>query len=159
MARPSQLLRGPDGREHRVEVTADGVVVDGAAVPAAPHGDGRVRLGGGPARTAWTAAAGDHRWVFLDGDVFVFAVERPEERRRRASISQGSLTAPMPATVRQIVATPGATVQQGDLLLVLEAMKMELPVRAPADGKVARVKCREGELVQAGQELIELEPS
>ena len=64
----------------------------------------------------------------------------------------------MPATVRQVVVSPGARVQQGDVLLVLEAMKMELPVRAPGDGTVAAVNCREGELVQAGQELIELEP-
>ena len=53
---------------------------------------------------------------------------------------------------------PGTRVQHGDVLLVLEAMKMELPVRAPGDGTVAAVKCRPGELVQAGQELIELEP-
>ena len=64
----------------------------------------------------------------------------------------------MPATVRQVVVSPGARVQQGDVLLVLEAMKMELPIRAPGDGTVAAVKCRQGELVQAGQELIELEP-
>jgi biotin carboxyl carrier protein len=43
-------------------------------------------------------------------------------------------------------------------LIVLEAMKMELPVRAPADGTIARVNCREGELVQPGQELAELAP-
>jgi biotin carboxyl carrier protein len=44
------------------------------------------------------------------------------------------------------------------VLIVLEAMKMELPVRAPTDGTIARVNCREGELVQPGQELAELQP-
>jgi biotin carboxyl carrier protein len=49
-------------------------------------------------------------------------------------------------------------VRRGDVLMVLEAMKMELPVRAPADGTVARVNCREGELVQPGEALAELQP-
>jgi biotin carboxyl carrier protein len=48
-------------------------------------------------------------------------------------------------------------VKKGDTLLVLEAMKMELPVRAPGDGTVTAVSCREGELVQAGVVLVELE--
>ena len=63
----------------------------------------------------------------------------------------------MPATVRRILVEPGASVAKGDTLLVLEAMKMELPVRAPADGIVASVSCREGDLVQAGVTLVELE--
>jgi biotin carboxyl carrier protein len=64
----------------------------------------------------------------------------------------------MPATVRRIEVKPGQAVRRGDVLIVLEAMKMELPVRAPADGTIARVNCREGELVQPGQELAELQP-
>jgi pyruvate carboxylase subunit B len=63
----------------------------------------------------------------------------------------------MPATVRRINVEPGATVKKGDTLLVLEAMKMELPVRAPVDGTVTSVSCREGDLVQAGVVLVELE--
>jgi 3-methylcrotonyl-CoA carboxylase alpha subunit len=42
-------------------------------------------------------------------------------------------------------------------MVILEAMKMELPVRAMADATVTAVNCREGDLVQAGQELVELE--
>ena len=64
----------------------------------------------------------------------------------------------MPATVRRIEVKPGQAVRRGDVLIVLEAMKMELPVRATADGTVARLNCREGELVQPGQELAELQP-
>ena len=155
----SLRLRDSNGKEHRAEPTAGGVTVDGTHVDVEAQANGAVRVGSGSARLAWTAASGDTRWVFLDGEVFVFESGQPAARRRRASVSQGSLTAPMPATVRKVATTPGAKVKQGDVLLVLEAMKMELPVRAPGDGTVARVKCREGELVQAGQELIELEES
>lgn len=64
--------------------------------------------------------------------------------------------APMPATVIRVHATVGQNVTRGDTLLVLEAMKMELPVRAPADGAVTAVNCAEGDLVQPGVPLIEL---
>jgi 3-methylcrotonyl-CoA carboxylase alpha subunit len=63
----------------------------------------------------------------------------------------------MPATVRRINVAAGAQVSKGDTLLVLEAMKMELPVRAPHDGVVTAVSCKEGDLVQAGVPLLELE--
>ena len=100
-------------------------------------------------------AEGGRAWVFHDGVTYEIAEPRPT--RARATASGESLTAPMPATVVQVKVEAGDTVRRGDTLIVLEAMKMELPVRAPADGTVARVNCREGELVQPGQELAELQ--
>jgi biotin carboxyl carrier protein len=47
--------------------------------------------------------------------------------------------------------------KKGDTLVVAEAMKMELPIRALADGTVTAVSCREGELVEGGQTLVTLE--
>jgi acetyl/propionyl-CoA carboxylase alpha subunit len=158
MSDPHVLLRDAAGRVYRVQATADGVSVDEALVRAEAQPDGSVLLRGGTTRLAWSAVAGDVVWVFVDGNVFTFETERPTGRRRRAALSHGSLSAPMPATVRHVAVEPGARVRHGDVLVVLEAMKMELPVRAPGDGTVLTVKCREGELVQAGQELIELEP-
>jgi biotin carboxyl carrier protein len=51
----------------------------------------------------------------------------------------------------------GSHVRKGDTLLILEAMKMELPIRATADGVVRSVECEPGQLVQPGTVLIELE--
>jgi len=62
----------------------------------------------------------------------------------------------MPATVIKIAVTAGQAVRQGETLVVLEAMKMELPIRAPADAVVRAVNCREGELVQPERTLVEL---
>jgi len=56
----------------------------------------------------------------------------------------------MPATVIRINTPAGTVVKRGETLLVLEAMKMELPIRATEDGTVKTVNCRIGELVQAG---------
>ena len=64
---------------------------------------------------------------------------------------------PMPATVRKVLVGAGDTVRKNDVLIVLEAMKMELPVKATADGRVGKVCCREGDLVQPGVPLIELD--
>jgi biotin carboxyl carrier protein len=65
----------------------------------------------------------------------------------------------MPATVVRVDAAPGDRVRKGDSLIILEAMKMELPVRAPADGIVTAIHCKAGDLVKAGAPLVELEAS
>lgn len=61
----------------------------------------------------------------------------------------------MPATVLRIQTKPGAVVKKGDTLLVLEAMKMEMPLRSPQDGTIAAVHCSEGQLVQPDVSLVE----
>jgi biotin carboxyl carrier protein len=68
----------------------------------------------------------------------------------------GALGAPMPGTVIAVAVAVGQQVQAGDLLLTLEAMKMELPIRAPRDGVVSAIRCAPGDLVQPGPPLVEL---
>ena len=80
-----------------------------------------------------------------------------QRRRRAGSDGHQVLTAPMPATVLKIGVGAGDAVRKGDVIVLLEAMKMELPVRAMADGVVAAVHCREGELVQADALLVEMQ--
>jgi 3-methylcrotonyl-CoA carboxylase alpha subunit len=69
------------------------------------------------------------------------------------------IVAPMPGTVTRILAEPGADLQRGAPLIVLEAMKMEHTLRAPADGRLQALKCAVGDVVQEGAELAEFEPS
>jgi len=69
-----------------------------------------------------------------------------------------ALCTPMPATVSAILVEPGQVVHAGDTLLRLEAMKMELAIRAPAEGRVKTVDCRVGDLVQPGRPLVGLDP-
>lgn len=129
-------------RAYRVELNDGSVLVDGVAIEVPHH--------------AVAVASGDSRWVFMDGEVWELDVQSPG-RKRKGPTHQGALTAPMPATVRKIAVAPGATVKKGDTLVVLEAMKMELPVRALSDGVVTSISCREGELVQPGVPLVEME--
>ncbi len=104
----------------------------------------------------FVVAAGDTTGVFQDG--FVYEVLAPAGARRRGAHPVGSLTAPMPATVIEIKVAAGDLVTHGDILVVLEAMKMELPVRAPGDGRVTAIHCRPGDLVQPDTSLLDLAP-
>jgi biotin carboxyl carrier protein len=65
--------------------------------------------------------------------------------------------AEMVANVWKVVATEGAEVSDGDTLVILESMKMEIPVTASAGGRVTKIHAREGDNVQEGQPLIEVE--
>jgi biotin carboxyl carrier protein len=107
----------------------------------------------------YAAGSASDTWVFWNGRVFrgdfVDAADRPRRGARAAGPQQ--LTAPMPATVIDVLVRAGDSVKKGDTIVLLEAMKMELPIRAPADGKVTTVHCRAGELVQPDTTLIELE--
>jgi acetyl/propionyl-CoA carboxylase alpha subunit len=70
---------------------------------------------------------------------------------------QSALTAPMPGTVIQVLVRPGDRVESRQPLLVLEAMKMETPLLSPYEAVVRSVHVSEGERVEGGALLIELE--
>ncbi|MGF1607919.1 MAG: acetyl/propionyl/methylcrotonyl-CoA carboxylase subunit alpha [Kiloniellales bacterium] len=71
----------------------------------------------------------------------------------------GRLTAPMPGKVVQVLTAPGRNVARGERLMILEAMKMEHAISAPADGTVAAVHYDVGDLVEEGSELITFDGS
>jgi acetyl-CoA carboxylase biotin carboxylase subunit len=98
------------------------------------------------------------RWFVhtLDGDVTLAELPRFAEARKDAV--SGGLSAPMPGKVVKVLVAPGQAVAAGDTLLVLEAMKMEHPVRAPVDGVVSEIAAGEGEQVDAGQLLAVITP-
>ena len=124
-----------------------------------PLGNGVYRVTDGTrSRIAYAAGPADARWVFIDGRVYVIDAEpRGTPRRKKRGDDHGALAAPMPATVVTVNVEPGQRVAKGDVLIMLEAMKMELPVKAPRDATVKTVACRQGELVQPGIALLELE--
>lgn len=78
-------------------------------------------------------------------------------RRTRRVRASGDLKAPMPGRIISVLVAEGAQVAADDVLVVMEAMKMEYAIRAPRDGVVKRVDCAVGEQVDLGAELIEME--
>lgn len=111
----------------------------------------------GRRQIATVAREGRRAWVHVGGHVFVIEPRGAEGRGAGASADVDALSPPMPATVVRVEVKAGDSVATGDLLVLLEAMKMELPLRAPRAGVVARVNCRAGELVQPGTPLVDLE--
>ena len=69
----------------------------------------------------------------------------------------GHFRAPMPGAIRQILAAVGDKLKRGDPVLIMEAMKMEHTLKAPADGKLVSLKCAVGDFVQEGIDLAEFE--
>ena len=123
-------------------------------------GHGRVAVRrDGVTRIAWVVEEGETRWVYAEGEVTLVDVTDGAARRARRAASEAHpmLAAPMPATVVRIPVTVGARVARGATLVLLEAMKMELPLRAPQDAVVVAIHCREGELVQPNVALVELD--
>ncbi len=74
----------------------------------------------------------------------------------RAS-SAHAVTAPLSGSVKQIFVEDGQEVKEGDVLVILEAMKMETELTAPRDGVIARVLVSQGESVAGGDALIEFQ--
>ncbi|MDO8958975.1 MAG: acetyl/propionyl/methylcrotonyl-CoA carboxylase subunit alpha [Rhodocyclaceae bacterium] len=104
-------------------------------------------------------AAGEKRHVFFDGLSFIFAAIDPLYHAGAGGGTEGSLTAPMPGKVIAILAECGTGVEKGAPLIVLEAMKMEHTLVAPAAGTVKAFCYAVGEQVTDGAELLEFEPS
>jgi propionyl-CoA carboxylase alpha chain len=75
------------------------------------------------------------------------------------SVAEGSLLAPMPANVVSVAVTDGQRVAKGDVIVVLEAMKMQHTITAPADGTVTGLSVTAGAQVESGTVLARLEPS
>ncbi len=96
----------------------------------------------------------------LNGPAEFRAVRDQTDDGQRASLAvAGPLTAPMPGRVIVVHVVAGATVRRGDVLMVLEAMKMEHAIAAPADSVVSRVCFAAGDLVDEGALLLELLPA
>jgi 3-methylcrotonyl-CoA carboxylase alpha subunit len=76
-----------------------------------------------------------------------------------AYVAEASLAAPMPGRVIAQLVTPGSAVAKGAALLILEAMKMEHTICAPADGTVRGYRAAVGEQVREGWDLIDFEAS
>lgn len=131
---------------------------DLAAYVVTDEGDGRVSIRGPEgAFEAMTASVGDTVWVGINGQALEFESQTAGESTASSGRELDALMPPMSATVVRLNVKPGDRVEAGDTLVVLEAMKMELPIRAPRAGQVRALGCAEGQLVHPGTVLVELD--
>ncbi len=110
----------------------------------------------GVRRLVTVARSGDIRYAASAlGDTAL--VEQPRFPETQHQAAAGSLLAPMPGTVVRVEARPGEPVHAGQVLVVLEAMKMEHPVRAPHEGTLAQLNVSAGQTVDMGTVLAVVE--
>ncbi|HEX3803079.1 MAG TPA: biotin carboxylase N-terminal domain-containing protein [Solirubrobacteraceae bacterium] len=108
-----------------------------------------------------------HYAVVCDGDEAVWITRAGHQLQARtlrpdrsgAAVPKGSLEAPMPGTVLQVRVQDGDTVTAGDVLVILESMKMELVITAPTDGVVSGLTLSPGDRVELGQPLVAIAPA
>ncbi|MBQ4840071.1 MULTISPECIES: sodium-extruding oxaloacetate decarboxylase subunit alpha [Pseudoalteromonas] len=95
--------------------------------------------------------------VSAGGQLQEVAVKDSELMPQSASVSSGeTLNAPLAGNIFKVHAKPGDDVVQGDVVLIMEAMKMETEVRATSNGKIADILVSEGDSVSAGDAIIEM---
>lgn len=80
----------------------------------------------------------------------------PAAPKAAAPAGGQAISAPMPGTILSVNVKPGQAVKKGDVLVMLEAMKMENEIMAPADGTVGAVNVTKGQSVQSGDVLLTL---
>jgi 3-methylcrotonyl-CoA carboxylase alpha subunit len=96
------------------------------------------------------------KFVFVDGEVFKVKPVQLTGLRKEKRKDEGDLNSPISGKVVSVKVKNGVSVKKGDVLMVIEAMKMEYLIRAPYDGKIKKVFFKEKDLIEIGQQTIEL---
>ena len=104
------------------------------------------------------AVASDRVTVRTDGTTHVFHRPDPLAPASAAAASGDTIHAPMPGLVREVMVAAGATVEAGQVVMVMEAMKMEHKLTSPRTGRIADLPVTAGDQVGDGALLLQLEP-
>ena len=111
----------------------------------------------GEIRPADAVRDGSTVWVRFEGRTYRFELVRGQRRER--AHTGGDLSSPMPGQVQKVMVSVGETVEAHQPIMVVEAMKMQLEIKAPHAGTVKRLLAEQGEQIEAGMPLAELENS
>ncbi len=166
---PMRYLTVVGDRTYTVDIDREGqVVIDGTVRPLdmRPVGqEGLYSLLVENESFEVLVEASEDGYRVLIGDT-LYQVRVVDERARRLAEAAGALTAsageatiksPMPGLIVAVPVQPGDTVKKGQVVAVLESMKMENELRAPRDGKVAAVKVEPRQAVEQNQVLLVIE--
>ncbi|MBC7374521.1 MAG: acetyl/propionyl/methylcrotonyl-CoA carboxylase subunit alpha [Frankiales bacterium] len=115
--------------------------------------DGLLVTVAGTSLRVLTATDGPTTWLWVDGVTYAVTELPPARQDATAGVHDGDVRSPMPGTVVSVAVTAGATVGKGEVLVVVEAMKMEHSLTAPFGGTVGQLDVRVGDSVALDQLL------
>jgi biotin carboxyl carrier protein len=155
-----------DGREYIIDiidehqVSVDGVIHQVDFTPVGDHEVYSLVVDGKSVDS--TVVLNEDTWqVLFQGDLYTALVEDEREKRLRAALGgrvaeheDFHLKAPMPGMVISIPVQEGQVIRKGDVLAILESMKMQNELRSPRDGKVTRVRIKAGERVEQKETIL-----
>jgi 3-methylcrotonyl-CoA carboxylase alpha subunit len=149
--RPVHLIYRRDG--YRLELPGGAIEASGQLAE-----DGTLTADLGGRRTSATIVRrGADVTVFHQGGSHRLTLIEPLAGAEDAEAPGGKLIAPMPGRIIAVLAEAGADVAKGQPLIVMEAMKMEHTIKAPAEGRIGKVRYAVGDQVEDGAELIVFE--
>ena len=153
-------------REYQVQINGDQATVNGEPVKAtiqALNRDGLhlLRRGNSAVELHLSSQDEDTLQVLVSGRRLVARITNPlrHGRSRAQTGTPGSLTAPMPGLVIQTLVAEGDDVDEGQPLVVMESMKMQMQLRSPQAGRVASLRVQAGQQVDKGTLLVKVEAS
>jgi biotin carboxyl carrier protein len=117
----------------------------------------KIKIPGGFGQTATPVSAAKTPVAAVPTNLHVAETKVRQEASAVSAVANGAVIAPMPGTVLAINVNEGDYISEGQILLILEAMKMENEIRLPYCGKVAEVLVAKGQSVNAGDVLITIQ--
>lgn len=113
----------------------------------------------GREHVVFSQVVGNTLWIHAQGETFTVPLKAEKKRRAGAGIGDGNeneVLAPMPGKITQVPSKNGDAVKKGQILIVMEAMKMEYNLKAAADGTVEALQVKVGDQVGLGQLLVKM---
>ena len=133
------------------------ITIDGRAFPL--HRAGAVLEMEGRRETFYAVSDHDHVFIHAFGRAWKLEVTDPAERSERGGAGADGAVAPMPGVVVSVAVAPGDAVTRGQVLMVIESMKMHSEILAPRDGVIDRVLAQKGETFDMSAPLVMLVPA
>jgi len=97
------------------------------------------------------------KYVFVDGQVFKVKPVELTGKKTKNKKEEGDLSSPISGKIVSIKVKKNDSVKKGDILMVIEAMKMEYLIRAPYSGKIKKINFKEKDQIEIGQETLEIQ--
>ena len=152
------LFSNAPGERHQVHRLGEGMQVDDARLAVRSLGGGDfIATVDGRGERLCAVAHGDAIYVQLKGRAWrIDRVDATRSRGGSASEAAGASVAPMPGVVVSVHTSEGQAVRQGDPLMVIESMKLQMTIGAAADGVVAELPFAVGQTFQRGAMLVRI---